>query len=203
MKKQCSVVAVSFAVLAMCVAVALAASPLPVPFLPQVPPGDINNTKNCGQACAMMLKGYYGNYCPSSGSITDANRWLATKFNDSRYNDPNGWYTNFQGRNALGILLTEYCGLRCGPASGRDVQAIRSELDRGRPVIVGVMIRSGRLTDTGGDAHWAIAIGWDAGTQQIILNDPGTSSGSQKRYSVADFDRSWATQGRVYAPVWK
>ncbi|TVS16861.1 MAG: hypothetical protein EA424_13565, partial [Planctomycetaceae bacterium] len=44
-------------------------------------------------------------------------------------------------------------------ATGRDITAVLSELQRGRPVIVGVMIKGGRLVDAGGVAHWAIAIG--------------------------------------------
>ncbi|NSW75158.1 MAG: hypothetical protein HPY68_00005, partial [Candidatus Atribacteria bacterium] len=32
---------------------------LDVPFLPQVPPGDWSNTRNCGVASAVMIKAYY------------------------------------------------------------------------------------------------------------------------------------------------
>ncbi len=176
---------------------------LQVPFLPQVLPGDWPNTKNCGQAVSMMLKGYYGNYSPASSTITSANRWLATRLNNSRYLDANGWYTNFQGTNALGILVNEYCGLRCSPATGRDVASILDELNKVRPVIVGVMIRSGRLTDTNGTAHWALAGGWNARDQKILLNDPGANAGRFIPYPVAEFQKSWATQGQVYAPVWR
>lgn len=174
---------------------------LQVPFLPQVPPGDWSNTKNCGQTCAVMLKGYFGYYCPSPQAITDANKWLANRLGNSRYYDPNGWYTNFTGPNALGKLINEYCGLRCGPASGSDVSAILNEISRGRPVIVGVHIRNGRLATSGGISHWALAIGWNARDRRIILNDPGTSSGRQIQYPVADFEQSWGIDGRIYAPV--
>ena len=78
-----------------------------------------------------------------------------------------------------------------------------AQIKAGRPVIVGVKISGGQLTASSGVAHWALAIGFNPVEQKIILNDPGTSSGSQKQYRVADFDKSWATQGRVYAPVYK
>lgn len=176
---------------------------LQVPFLPQVPPGDWGNTKNCGPACAMMATGYYGNFCPSSQTITAADKWLAQRLHDNRYNDPNGWYTNFTGTNSLGILLAEYSALHYGPASGSNAGAILSEIQRGRPVIVGVRIQNGRLVTSGGIAHWALAVGWNARDQRIILNDPGTSTGRQIQYPIATFEQSWAIDGRKYSPVWK
>lgn len=175
---------------------------LSVPWLCQVPPGDWNNTKNCGQTCAAMVDGYFHNFCPSSTAITAENTWLATWLKDTRYKDENGYYTHFNdGRNSLGTLLREYCRLNYWVGSGKDITSVLDQLKAGFPVIVGVQISGGQLVSSGGSAHWALAVGWDGRNNQIILNDPGTKGGRQKPYSVADFEKSWATQNRIYAPV--
>ncbi len=178
---------------------------LPVPWLPQVPPGDWANTKNCGQACALMVHAYFNWYCPGPSGITNANRWLASRFGDSRYLSSNGWYTNFSGRNVLGVLIVEYFRkaylVRYG-SSYDDISQILAEIQNGKPVIVGVMISGGRLVSSGGIAHWSLAVGYDQGTGEIILNDPGTNSGNKVHYKFATFDASWRTQGRIFVPVW-
>jgi len=176
---------------------------LAVPYLCQYgPPGDKDHTKNCGQACSAMLAGYYYNFTPSSSAITNENAWLAKVLKDSRYKDPNGYYTNFENRNALGKLLTDYWGLKYSAQSGRDVATILNELKRGRPVIVCVTISSGTIGTTG-DPHWACAIGWNKNSAKIIVNDPGSKFGSSKEIPVATFDKSWALQKRLMAPVYR
>lgn len=176
---------------------------LPVPWLCQVPPGDWNNTKNCGQTCSAMLGGYFKGFTPASSAITNENKWLATRFKDSRYTtSANGYYTHFNdGRNSLGVLLKEYYGLNSTVRNGSNITDVLKELNAGRPVIVGVKISGGKVVSSGGVAHWALAVGWNARDGKIILNDPGTNSGRQIQYSVSAFDASWVTQGRIYAPI--
>lgn len=180
---------------------------LPVSWLPQVPPGDWGNTKNCGQACAVMCDGFFKRYCPSSGAIVAADVWLNARFPGLGYASPNSYYTHFTGRNALGALLVERFGLRYGVtygSSSNDITRIVEAVYWGRPVIVGVMISGGRLVSSGGVAHWALVVGYDQNYGgQLILNDPGTNSGNKKRISMGDFDATWRTQGRIYAPVWR
>lgn len=193
---------------------------LRVPWLCQVPPGDWsinapgpdgvspNRTKNCGQTCCTMLGGYFKGRPVNATQITGLNSWLARTTGNSWYNDPagNGYYTNFSGANTLGRLLSDYYGLRYGPACGTDPSAVVNQAAAGKPCIVGVMIGKvwqngqwvSRLVSSGGAAHWAIVTGWDG---NIILNDPGTTAGSGIRYSVSAFDASWATSGRTYCPV--
>lgn len=67
---------------------------LSVPWLNQVPPGDINNTKNCGQTCAVMLSGYFNNTAVNSSQITAENTWLYNYTGNSAFNNPNGYVTN-------------------------------------------------------------------------------------------------------------
>lgn len=177
---------------------------LNVPWLCQYPPGDMYNTKNCGQACGAMLGGYYNNGAVNGNVITAENSYLARAFNDSRYLNPNGWYTNFYqntgGRDELGLLLRNFHGLRYSVYFGHAPDDVVQEVAHGRPVIVGVMISGGRLVATNGVPHWALAVGWNG---NVILNDPGSVSGHYRQLSVSDFDRTWATQGRVYVPVYR
>jgi hypothetical protein len=174
---------------------------LRVPWLSQVPPGDWANTKNCGQAVGVMLGGKFNAGRVSSDVITWENTWLASRLNDGRYRNANGWYTNFSGANALGILLREFHALKYAVYNGRGADDVVNEMAKGRPVIVGVMIKSGRLCSSGGVAHWALAVGYTPG--YIYLNDPGTSSGRFIKYAISTFEASWATQGKIYVPVWK
>jgi hypothetical protein len=147
-----------------------------------------------------MLGGYFNNGYVEPWVITDENHYLANRFNDPRYNDPNGWYTNFTGQNRLGTMLTEYHALRYSVYHGNGPDDVVMEMTHSRPVICGVMINQGRLVDHGGQAHWVLAVGWDG---RIFLHDPGTKSGRYIWYSLGDFERSWATQGKAYVPVWK
>lgn len=169
---------------------------LNVPFLKQVPPGDWANTKNCGQTCLVMLGGYFNGTPVNSSRITAHNSWLAMYTGDSRYNQANGWYTS---DTLLRDMLAQYHGLGSARYYGSTPQDVVNQLTYGRPCIVGVRISGGRLVSSGGVAHWALVVGWDG---DIIVNDPGSSSGNHRRYSIATFDASWATSGRKYIPVW-
>jgi hypothetical protein len=174
---------------------------LGVPYVYQILPGGTREgTKTCGQACAAMLGGYFNHVAISQQTIINEDNWLNSLFPGLGYNTPNSYYTNFDGRNALGRLLREYHGLQYAIYYGNHADDVINEILRGRPVIVGVMISGGRLVSSGGVAHWAIAKGWDS---RIILNDPGTSAGNSIAYSVDTFEASWATQGKKYIPVWK
>ena len=186
-----------------------AAQPYPpmllrVPFQCQYPPGDPGNTKNCGQTCALMIDAYFDGYRPSGSKITSTNTWMARRFGDSRYKSANGYYTHFyDGRNSLGRMLREYHRLRYSVMRGGNFTSVLYQLRMGRPVIVGVAIRSGRIVTSGGVAHWALAVGYDPRRHQMILHDPGTRGGRYVRMNMRDFEKSWATQGKIYAPVWK
>ncbi|MCX6784419.1 MAG: hypothetical protein NTV81_00590, partial [Candidatus Komeilibacteria bacterium] len=95
-------------------------------------------------------------------------------------------------------LLRQYNSLNVSVCQGNSPEDVVNQAANGHPCIVGVMISNGRLVSRGGIAHWALVGGW-AGN--IFLNDPGTSRGNHISYSVAAFDASWATSGRIYIPV--
>ncbi len=170
---------------------------LNVPFLVQYPPGDKANTKNCGQACAVMLGGYYNNGQVNSSIITSENSWLYNYTGDSRYLDPNGWYTSGSKLPAFQQLLLQYHGLQSTVRYGNHPDDVVMESANGNPPIAGVMISGGVLCSSGGVGHWVLVVGWDG--VHVILNDPGTVNGNHiSRYTVADFEASWATSGKQY-----
>ncbi len=171
---------------------------LNVPWLPQVPPGSSSGTKNCGQACGVMLGGYFNHGAVAPWVITAENTFLADRFNDPRYNNANGWYTNFSGHNTLGVLLREFHDLNYTVYNGRAPDDVVNEMLHGHPVICGVMIKNGHLVDSGGTSHWVLAVGWDG---RIYLHDPGTRYGRFIPYTKEDFDASWFTSERTYVPV--
>jgi len=174
---------------------------LNVPFLPQVAPGTWAETKNCGQTCAVMLAGYFNRTAVNADRITAQNSWLARYTGDQRYNQTNGWYTGGNALNNFRALLSQYNSLNTAVCNGSTPEDVVNQTANGRPCIVGVMISNGSLVSRGGVAHWAIVVGWDG--RNIILNDPGTNRGNHIAYSIDAFNASWATQGKIYMPVWR
>jgi len=173
---------------------------LSVPFIKQVPPGDWDNTKNCGQACGVMLGGYYNGGAVADWVIIAENRWLRRFTGNTRYLNDNGWYTNFSGKNTLGNLLYHFHALRTIVYYGNQPDDIINEVAHGRPVLAGVRIKDGKLVGSGGTSHWVLVVGWDG---RIVIHDPGTSSGRYKRYSIAAFRDSWEEEGKIYVPVFR
>ncbi|MBU1202625.1 C39 family peptidase [Patescibacteria group bacterium] len=168
---------------------------LRVPFLTQVPPGDWLNTKNCGQTCAVMLGGYFNNSPVNSSQITAQNVWLANYTGNSCYNRANGCDTSIY---RLKTLLEQKHKLRTSYPACSTLEQLINIVASGKPCVVGVMIKSGNLVSSGGYPHWAIVVGWNG---NVIINDPGSSRGNHRSYSIAAFDASWATQGRTYFSV--
>lgn len=173
---------------------------LNVPFLPQVLPGTWSGTKNCGQAVGVMLGGAFNRGIVQPWVITDENRYLAGITGDRRYLDANGWYTGGSRLGHYRKMLWDYHRVNTSVYYGNHADDVVAEMAKGRPVIVGVMIKGGKLVSSGGVSHWALAVGWDG---NIYLHDPGTKYGRYIRYSVNSFEKSWATQGKIYMPCYR
>lgn len=176
---------------------------LSVPFKTQVLPGTWSGTKNCGQTCVTMLNGYFNNTPVTVAAITSQNAWLAAQYNDTRYNQANGWYTSASQLRAL----LQYRGLQSSLLYGNTPEQVVDQLVDGCPCIAGVRIAGGNLVSSGGVEHWVLVVGWDW-PNYIYVNDPGSSSGNHRRYTIATFNASWAScyflnHNRVYIPVWE
>jgi hypothetical protein len=151
---------------------------LNVPFKAQVPPGNWNYTRNCGQASCLMVFCYYSGTTPTAQGIKDIDDWLYQRFGDP-INNYNGSYTTTL---KLVTLAREYgCFVGSHVNSGWEIKQLREEIDAGYPVIVAVEARY--LSNRGyiwAGGHFVVAKGYD--NAHIICNDPGTSQGNSKYY---------------------
>jgi len=171
---------------------------LAVPWLPQVPPGDWANTKNCGQTCAVMLSGYFNKTAVNSSQITAENTWLYGYTGNSAYNNANGYYTS---TTQIQALLLQKHGLTSSILTGATVDDILNQAYSGKPCIAHVRISGGTLVGSGGVDHWTLVVGFDG--YNVITNDPGSSSGYNRAYSKAAFTASWTLGSKLYMPVSK
>jgi hypothetical protein len=152
-----------------------------------------------------MLGGYFNNGAVASWVIDAENRMLRDLTGDTRYLQPNGWYTGGTRMGAYREMIRRFHNLQTNlyysvpdPHGFGNVADIIWEVANGHPVIAGVMISGGRIVSSGGVAHWVLVVGWDG---NVILNDPGTTNGRYLRITPDAFERSWRTQNLVYLPV--
>lgn len=169
-----------------------------VPWLPQVLPGDWNNTKNCGQTCCVMLGGFYNGSPINQYQITAQNEWLYSATGIAAFATPNGYYTD---QNDLKDLLFFKHGLNADIKWGSNIYNILNFVICGTPCLAYVRT----YLSTTGDEHWVIVVGRD-GTN-VIINDPGRSSssdGQYKSYPITQFVASWMSTSRsgLYMPVY-
>jgi hypothetical protein len=163
---------------------------LNVPFLPQVPPGDWKNTKNCGQDSVLMVMAFLKKFQPYSQLITDEDSWLAWYTGNSVFKNPNGAPTNTSLLASLTKGYWSYSTVYTGSNGTKDL--LYNSLKQGKPVVVAVKIDMGTTTAN----HFMVLIGLSDST--VIVNDPGHTYGGGVQYSYSQFDASWKTQGRAY-----
>lgn len=163
---------------------------LNVYFIPQVPPGDWPNTKNCGQASVLNCVGYLKRACFPSSAITDENKWLANATGDKRYLDPNGWETS---TSQLSNLAKSFWGYKSSIATTSTTDGLYNELKADRPVVVAVRIIMS--SDPKVKGHFMALVGMDS--NYVWVNDVGKSQGKDWCYSLQQFKNSWATQGNA------
>ena len=163
---------------------------LDVPFLPQVPPGDWSNTRNCGVASAAMIKAYYFGTTPTPQDIIEADQWLHEKFGVA-LNGGNGDYTNvFQIR---AWLESEGVPTRVGMGN---LEVLRELLWEGKPVLVAVY---SDMNPAGGAKHAMVVVGID--DSNIYVNDPGKVNGKNNVYSISQFLAAWSAQNNWYVTI--
>jgi uncharacterized protein YvpB len=152
-----------------------------------------SKTKNCGQTCVVMTRGYLNGATVNTSAIEAADRTLAGMYG-SAYNPPYSAVTN----TAKLVWLCQQYGLQATASTGQTPADVVNLVASGKVVIVGVQI--GMTTSRGG--HFMLLTGYDG--SYLYFHDPGRSSASDGRYvrySISQFDASWATQGRAYVKV--
>lgn len=73
----------------------------------------------------------------ASFNITYENDWLAKTYNDSRYKDQNGWYTDAA---KLVNLAKNFWGYRNSVSGNGTLDKVYAELKCNRPVVVAVRL---------------------------------------------------------------
>lgn len=162
---------------------------LDVPFLPQVPPGDWSNTRNCGVASAVMIRAYYFGSTLTPQDIMVADEWLNRRFG-LPINNYNGDFTNvFYLRSFLeahGVLTQVGMG---------NLEVLRSLLLQGKPVLVAVFSNM----SLSGAKHAMVVVGMKG--DLILLHDPGKTNGAYNAYSATQFLRCWQAQNSWYLTI--
>jgi len=178
---------------------------LNAPWLSQLPPKNPDDsdliawskTKNCGQTCAVMVRGYLSGTAVNSAAIESADRLLAKNYG-AIFNPP---YSAITNTGKIQWLCQQY-GLQATTGNGETPADVVNIAASGRPVIVAVRLRMSNSANVLG--HFMVLVGYNGA--YLYFHDPGRSSASDGRYvryTVAQFDASWATQGRAYIKVWK
>lgn len=162
---------------------------LDVPFLPQVPPGDWNNTRNCGVASAVMIKAYYYGTIPTPQDIMTADEWLSARFG-LPINNYNGDFTNvFYIRS---FLESQGISARIGMGN---VELLRSFLKEGKPVLVAVFSNM----SPGGAKHAMLVVGIT--NDSVVVHDPGKTNGANNIYPLSQFLSCWQAQNNWYVTI--
>jgi len=160
---------------------------LDVPFLPQVPPGDWVNTRNCGPTCAVMMRAYYFNISPSPDHIVQADDWLNARFGIPVNGYNSDWTNIFQIRACLD---SEGVPTKVGMGNLEQARAMLSE---GKPFLVAIY---SNMNSSGGAKHAMLVVGIDS--NNIYVNDPGKVTGANNSYPLSQFLSAWSAQGNWY-----
>ncbi|ETR68386.1 MAG: hypothetical protein OMM_10580, partial [Candidatus Magnetoglobus multicellularis str. Araruama] len=145
---------------------------LAVPFIAQSPPGDWDNTRNCGPTSYLMIYSYYKNTIPTVQDIKNLDDWLFEN-EELPINNYNGSYTTCDILKRLSINHGGFSETEVH----RDwtMEGLVDELQKGYPVIVAVRLRmSSEVTTSNG--HFMVLRGIDQ--NYVYVNDPGRSLGS-------------------------
>ncbi len=176
-----------------------------VPFLSQKANGTWDKSMNCGPTCCIMADGFLRGTPVNNARIDEANVWLKKNV-DAGFAVPNGHPRGASAADMTALMTRSY-GLRVEKKYGKSVDDVINDVAGGKLAIVGCHMKQvgglPTLVGSGGVGHWVLVVGWDG---KVIVHDPGTDwpdKGKFRAYTVAAFDASWATQGRVYLLVSK
>lgn len=177
---------------------------LSVPFYNQNYNGIWAN--NCGQTCTMMLEQYFkpSPHFDKYARLKEINQQFGTKDGDL-----------LQGKSTKikDIMeIIKWMGFQTvitHDDAEQTLENLKAYLNQGQPVIVHVFGRYEprypkkypysyipREDLDGG--HIIILIGYDDETGEIIINDSGTNTGKEGRYSYEVFEKIWSASNKYY-----
>jgi len=146
---------------------------LNVPFLKQQTPNTTvdGHWRNgfCGYTCAVMVGSYKRGLGTSTQDLLDMLSYLGIP-------DASG-YLSYSYKMVDALTNMPRYNLKVATANNWTIDDIKNRVATGVPVIVGVNNNLGM----GYGDHYLVVVGYD--DNNIICNDPGTSSGDHKPYS--------------------
>lgn len=164
---------------------------LDIPFIPQVLPGDWNNTLNCGQTSYYMADKFLSEDANLNfEDIKKIDDFLNIKFSDPIRNY-NGYYTNTTKLKSIAEDFGGYEDVFISRTSN-DFESIKNEINNGSLVIP--LVRISMKLDK--DGHFMLMIGFDE--EYVYFNDPGKVFGKEKKYLIKDFLDVWKSENYNY-----
>lgn len=97
-------------------------------------------------------------------------------------------------------------GIKATFRKNLNLNDVKNQINNNIPVPAGIL-HHGHVSSPQGFGHWVCIIGYDDKAKQYIVHDPygeldlinggyyGSTNGSNKRYSYADFNKRWMVQG--------
>ncbi len=165
---------------------------LQVPFISQVPPGDWNNSLNCGQTSYYMADNYLSseNTKLSYDKIMEIDDFLYKTYGDPvrKYN---GSRTNVAKLKRVAEEMDGYTEVHARFGND-DFDIIKKEFDEGSMIIPLVRI----AMKMGLDGHFMLLTGYD--DENVYFNDPGMVFGKNNSYSIEDFKKVWKSKNYNY-----
>lgn len=159
-----------------------------VAFKAQSPPGDWADNMNCGPTSALMLAAHHWGFNPSVVELRALIDWLYEQSLITQQSQAEYYDGNVTSLWQLEIMLRQYFQINeISRSSGYDLEYIRTQLQAGQPVIVGVNIDM----NANQFGHFMMVVGLT--DDHVVVHDPGKTYGSYKQYSLNRFHSSWAT----------
>jgi len=163
-----------------------------VNFKTQSPPGDWQGNMNCGPTSALILGSYYTGVEPTASGLIQLLDWMYEQQIIVPQNDAEYYDGNVTSVSQLEKILLEYFPLgETIRQNKKDLDFIRKQLLKQNPVIVGVNINM-NATQFG---HFMVVVGLSE--TQVTVHDPGKTLGAYRKYSLAQFQASWATSNHA------
>jgi GH24 family phage-related lysozyme (muramidase) len=160
-------------------------NPLPVPYFDQLRMDDGQGWRDCFSASSAMLAAFWGK-----------------EPNENTYNHLRQHYGDSTSSEAQ-LAALRHLGLQAVFHTDGDLDALKREIDAGRPVAVG-WLHHGPPSAPSGGGHWTVVIGYDS--SGVIMNDPYGScdlveggypqnhNGASQHYSYQNWLPRWRPQ---------
>jgi ABC-type bacteriocin/lantibiotic exporter with double-glycine peptidase domain len=129
---------------------------------------------NCGAASMSMVLGYWG----TPVSLEEMASELPATTGDGTFRA--GELRDFARARGLNAFVI-----------AGDMKDIRQQLERKRPLLVGIVQRTGLNK---GIAHYVVIVGYDAGRDLVVMLDPARG---WRENSVDGFMKEWEGSGRL------